>query len=128
VTTSGRDGRSGAPAVDNRSEGGPLQALAQLLRTDRSVECLMEIVDGADHRLIRLAGRLTAAQVPELLHAHAEAALVVHLHLGELVSVDAAGLDVLRRLRRGGTTFLEVPAYIQLKIDAALNRDPSKRP
>lgn len=88
----------------------------------------MEIVDGADHRLIRLAGRLTAAQVPELLHAHAAAAQVVRLHLGQLVSVDAAGLDVLRRLRRGGTAFLEVPVYIQLKIDAARNRDSGDRP
>lgn len=92
------------------------------------MECRMEIVDGADQRLIRLAGRLTAAQVPELLQAHATAAHVVHLHLGELVSVDPAGLDVLRRLRRSGATLCEVPAYIQLKIDGPLTRGPSTQP
>jgi hypothetical protein len=83
----------------------------------------MEIVDSADRRLIRLVGRFTAAQVPDLLQAHATADRVVHLQLGELVSVDAAGLDVLCRLQRGGTSLVDVPVYIQLKIDAVLSRD-----
>lgn len=83
----------------------------------------MEIVDNPDRRLIRLAGRLTATLVPELLQAHAGAQSVVQLHLGELVSVDAAGLDALRRLRRCGAQLVEVPVYIQLKIDAVLGRD-----
>jgi ABC-type transporter Mla MlaB component len=82
----------------------------------------MEIVDSADRRLIRLVGRFTVAQVPDLLEAHAAADRVVHLHLGELVSVDAAGLAVLCRLQRGGTPLVDVPVYIQLKIDAALSR------
>jgi hypothetical protein len=33
----------------------------------------------------------------------------------------------LRRLRRGGTLLIEVPVYIQLKIDAALNRERPPR-
>ena len=56
------------------------------------MECLIEIVDRRDHRLIRLAGRLTEAQVPELRHAGADKTRSIQLHLGELVSVDAPGL------------------------------------
>ena len=83
----------------------------------------MEIVDSSDRRLIRLAGRLTDAQIPDLLQAHAAAGRPVLLHLGDLVSVDAAGLDVLCRLQRSGTQLVDVPVYIQLKIDTALSRE-----
>ena len=40
----------------------------------------MEIVDRTDYRLIRLAGRLAEAQVPELLEAHAASVHVVRLN------------------------------------------------
>ena len=41
----------------------------------------------------------------------------IHLHLGELISVDAVGLEALHGLRSAGAQLLEVPAYIQLKLD-----------
>jgi ABC-type transporter Mla MlaB component len=78
----------------------------------------MEIVDHPDHRLIRLAGRLAEAQVPELLSAHAAAVHNVQLHLGDLISVDTVGLDALCGLQRAGAQFLDVPTYIQLKLDS----------
>jgi hypothetical protein len=81
------------------------------------VECLMEIVDGSDHRLIRLAGRLAEAQVPELLLVCSNKSLAIQLHLGDLISLDAVGLNALYELRRGGAQLLDVPAYIQLKLD-----------
>lgn len=77
----------------------------------------MEIVDQPDRRLIRLAGRLADAQVPELLKAQAGAS-VVQLHLGDLISVDTVGLEALDGLRRAGAQLVEVPAYIQLKLDS----------
>ncbi len=86
----------------------------------------MEIVDQSDHRLIRLAGRLTGAQVHELLEASHDHA--VRLNLGELVSVDAIGLEVLHGLQRSGATFLEVPAYIQLKLDSLSAKQAKRRP
>ena len=87
----------------------------------------MEIVDQPDRRLIRLAGRLADAQVPELLKAHAGAP-VVQLHLGDLISVDRVGLEALDGLRRAGAQLVEVPAYIQLKLDSlAANRVPRRR-
>ena len=86
----------------------------------------MEIVDQPDRRLIRLAGRLADAQVPELLKAHAGAA-TVQLHLGDLISVDTVGLEALDGLRRAGAQLVEVPAYIQLKLDSlAAKRAPRR--
>lgn len=78
----------------------------------------MEIVDHPDRRLIRLAGRLAEAQVPELLSAHAGAIHGVQLHLGDLISVDTVGLDALFGLQRAGAQLVEVPTYIQLKLDS----------
>ena len=101
--------------------------MARLLRNALAVECLMEIVDQPDRRLIRLAGRLADAQVPELLKAHAGAA-AVQLHLGDLISVDTVGLEALDGLRRAGAQLVEVPAYIQLKLDSlAAKRAPRGR-
>jgi anti-anti-sigma regulatory factor len=81
------------------------------------VDCRIEIADLADRRLIRLAGRLTAAQVHELRVASRGGPRVVHLDLSELVSLDAAGLEVLDGLQHEGARLLQVPAYIQLKLD-----------
>ena len=87
----------------------------------------MEIVDGRDHRLIRLAGRLAEAQVPELRKACATTVAGIHLDLGELISVDAVGLEALHGLRGAGAQLLEVPAYIQLKLDRLSVRNVSRR-
>ena len=78
----------------------------------------MEIVDRPGHRLIRLAGRLTGAQVHELFEAARASPRPVQLDLGELISVDQIGLEVLHELQHHGTQFTEVPAYIQLKLDS----------
>ena len=51
--------------------------------------------------IVRLAGRLSAAQVPELLGA---CALLVEVDLSELVSADVAGVEALQRLRDQGAT------------------------
>ena len=80
------------------------------------MECLIEVVEGSDHRLVRLAGRLTAAQVPDLMGVCDDAA-VLRIDLGNLISVDAIGLEALQRYRERGATMMEVPGYIRLKLD-----------
>ena len=65
---------------------------------------------------MRLAGRLTVAQVPELLGACAEV-LPIQLDLTDLVSVDEAGIEALQRLRDRGATLIGAPGYLQLKLD-----------
>jgi anti-anti-sigma regulatory factor len=82
------------------------------------VDCRIEIVESTGHRLLRLSGRLTAAQAHELLEASRGARRPVHLDLRELISLDAIGLEVLHDLQRDGARLLEVPAYIQLKLDS----------
>jgi hypothetical protein len=88
----------------------------------------MEIVDRPDHRLVRLAGRLTEAQAPDLLAACAEGTRAIRLHLGELVSADPVGIHALHAIRAAGAEIVEAPAYIQLKLDALSAKALARRP
>jgi hypothetical protein len=98
--------------------------MARILPRLLTVECLIEVVDGPDHQLVRLAGRLAEAQVPELLRVCDASAVPLQLHLGNLLSVDAVGLETLFRLRQRGAVLTDVPAYIQLKLDSVSARRP----
>jgi hypothetical protein len=80
------------------------------------VDCWIGVVNERDRRVVRLAGRLTVAQVPELLAACAEGPL--ELDLKDLVSADIAGIEALQRVRGGGATLVGTPRYIQLKLDS----------
>jgi hypothetical protein len=80
------------------------------------VDCWIGVVEEHDRRVVRLAGKLCAAQVPELLLACA-ASGPLHLDLTELVSTDAAGVEALQRVRAQGAVLVGVPGYIQLKLD-----------
>ena len=66
---------------------------------------------------MELAGRLSIAQVPELL---ATCKLVVpeEIDLGELISADVDGIDALRQLRRRGVLLIGASGYMQLKLDS----------
>jgi hypothetical protein len=91
--------------------------VACVLRFTVDVDCWIGVVDETDRRLVRLAGRLSVAQVPELLGACANAT-AIHLDLTELVSVDAAGIEALQRLRDQGASLTGAPGYLQLKLDS----------
>ena len=80
------------------------------------MECWIGVVREGDRRVIRVAGRLGVAHVPELLIAcDGEGAL--ELNLSDLASADNAGIEALQRVRRKGATLVGTPGYIQLKID-----------
>ena len=81
------------------------------------MDCRIEVVKEHGQRLVRLAGRLAEAQVPDLLDVCSDNSVTLRLRLGDLISVDAVGLETLHRLRERGATLTEVPAYIQLKLD-----------
>ena len=81
------------------------------------MDCWIGVVTEVDRRVVRLAGRLSVAQVPELLTACAYRG-PVDLDLSELVSADAAGIDALQRVRGQGASLVGTPGYIQLKIDS----------
>ena len=74
-----------------------------------------------DRRVIRVAGRLGIAHVPELLTACAGAG-ALELNLTDLASADNAGIEAMQRVRRNGATLVGTPGYIQLKIDSLASR------
>jgi ABC-type transporter Mla MlaB component len=81
------------------------------------VDCWIGIATEGDRRVVRLAGRLSVAQVPELLTACAPGG-ALDLDLSDLVSADAAGVEALQRVRGQGATLVGTPGYIQMKIDS----------
>jgi len=81
------------------------------------VECWIGVVREGDRCVVRLAGRLSAAHVPELLRTCADAS-PLELDLTDLVSADASGIEVLQRIRGGGATLTGAPGYIQMKLDS----------
>src|SRR6188474_2304771 len=82
-----------------------------------AVDCWIGVVQEADRRVVRLAGRLTVAQVPELHGACADAR-TVQIDLTDLVSADPPGIEALQRLRSQGATLVGTPGYIQMKLDS----------
>ena len=91
------------------------------------VECWIGIVQEEHRRVVRLAGRLGEAQVPELLMACGATGPLL-LDLSDLLSADAAGLETLQRLQAGGATFAGVPGYIQMQLESPSrlrNRGPA---
>jgi hypothetical protein len=80
------------------------------------VDCWIGVAEERDRRVVRLAGKLGAAQVPELLLACA-ASGPLDVDLTELVSTDAVGVEALQRVRAEGAVLVGVPGYIQLKLD-----------
>jgi hypothetical protein len=81
------------------------------------VDCWIGLAEGTDRRVVRLAGRLSVAQVSELLRMWADVS-PVELDLSDLVSADSGGIEALRRIRDAGTSLVGAPGYIRLRIDS----------
>ena len=118
------------PAISVSNMGfrsfGILEIVASVLPLCVSVDCWIGVVQERDRRFVRLAGRLSVAQVPELLEVCTEV-LPIQLDLAELVSADVAGIEALQRLRRQGATLLRAPGYLQLKLDSNTGLPPVAR-
>src|SRR6187402_1872152 len=82
-----------------------------------SVECWIGVITEVDRRVVRVAGRLGVAHVPELLSA-CDGTGPLELNLTDLASADNAGIEALQRVRRKGAILVGTPGYIQLKIDS----------
>ena len=81
------------------------------------MDCWIGVIHEADKCLVRVAGTLTRAQVPELVKACSQCGALV-LDLQDLVNADAAGIDALRNLRSAGASLVGTSGYIQIKIDS----------
>ena len=112
-----------------RAAGANATNLLSLLRIPRSsddgvsfafmigVDCWIGVDQLNDRRVVRLAGRLSVEQVPELLEACANA-LRVEITLTDLIHSDVAGIEALQGLRRRGVLLIGAPGYLQLKLDS----------
>ena len=78
----------------------------------------MQIVQEGDVRVVRIAGRLTSAQVPDLLAACREATCSVRVDLSDLLSADPIATDALRRVRETGAEMVGLPRYMLAKLDS----------
>jgi hypothetical protein len=127
--------RASQPAVIGRAEHKVLRGNssecpgAALASVHVAVDCWIGVTQGANGRVVRLAGRLSDAQVPELLKACGEER-PLELDLTDLVSADVAGIEALQRIRGTGVRLVGAPGYIQLKLDSpaggAASLQPSK--
>jgi hypothetical protein len=83
------------------------------------VECLIAHDDEPSRRVVRIAGRLNFAQVPDLIAVCGDrAGRQLTLDLTELLHADAIGAEALRRLRREGATLVNLSEYMRLKLGA----------
>jgi hypothetical protein len=89
------------------------------------VVCRIEVRSEKGRVVVRVAGRLTEAQVPDLLEACAKAGGAALLELDELISADAIGMDTLQRLEQRGAQLVSLPEYLRLKLEVvARERKP----
>jgi hypothetical protein len=88
------------------------------------VDCWIGVGQERHRRVVKLAGRLAAAQVPELLTACTDDG-AVELELTDLVSADPAGIEAIQRLQGKGVRLVGVPGYIRLKLEAVPNPGPA---
>ena len=84
------------------------------------MECWIDVAEEPNRCVVRVAGRLGSAQVPDLLQACTTTTRkTLVLDLAELLNVDGGGCQALLALRRSGATFASLPEYIRLKLESA---------
>ena len=84
-----------------------------------------DVVDDKGRITLRLAGRLDLEQSSGLLHLYDETHGAMRLDLTDLMSADAAGLDMLRTLRSRGAGLVGLTPYLGLQLDP---EPPGRRP
>ena len=79
---------------------------------------MLRIVQEEDVRVIRIAGSLSSAHVPDLFTACAESTGKLRLDLSDMLSADPIAIDALRRVRDAGAELVGVARYLQFKLDS----------
>jgi anti-sigma factor RsiW len=75
------------------------------------------VEETARRRVVRVDGRLTAAEVSDLENALGDDPALAEINLRDLRSVDADGLAALRRMRAAGFALRETPPRIRFEIE-----------
>ena len=78
--------------------------------------CRIQVVQEPEGCTVHLAGRLTAAQVTDLLRACGDSSGSLRIDLTDLLSLDAAGFDALQRLTKDGAELIGVAQYLRHKM------------
>ncbi len=73
--------------------------------------------------VVRLAGRLGEAHVPDSARRLRAAGAATVLELDELVSADAVGIDALLRIEQQGARLVGLPQYLRLELDVLRGDD-----
>ena len=88
------------------------------------VLCRIQIRREDGRAVVRLAGHLTGAQVPDLLAACAGGTDRARVELDELLSADVVGLDALLRVEERGAVLVGLLEYLQFELDALRRKRP----
>lgn len=86
------------------------------------VLCRIQVTHDNNRVVVRLAGHLTGAQVPDLLAVCAEGDGHPRVELEELMSADAIGLDALLRVQDEGAQLVGLLEYLQFELDTVRRR------
>jgi hypothetical protein len=81
------------------------------------VVCRIETRRADSTVVVRLIGRLSQAQVPDLLAVCGQAIDPI-VEVDELVSADIVGLDALARIEERGGRLVGLSQYLRLKLEA----------
>jgi hypothetical protein len=81
------------------------------------MDCRIDVTHQAEYNVVRVIGRLTDAQVPDLLRVCATVE-PVRLDLTELDSANGVGIEALKRLHTEGAEIVGATHFIQLLLDA----------
>ena len=83
------------------------------------MDCWINRADDPTRRLVHIAGRLSYAQLPDLLnHCEDSNGLPLVVDLRDLLTADRASVEALQRLQRDGATLVNVSPYMQLKLNS----------
>jgi len=88
------------------------------------VLCRIQVQSEEGRAVVRLAGHLTGAQVPDLLAACADGSRHPRVELDELLSADVVGLDALLRVQERGAVLVGLLEYLQFELDALRRKRP----
>jgi hypothetical protein len=94
------------------------------------MQCRIECRHRNTQLIVRIAGRLGEAQVPDLLEVCAWEPLLI-VELDDLLSADEAGLDALLRIERQGAQLVGLSLYLEREagiLASERGRDAAENP
>lgn len=81
------------------------------------MECRIDVTNHAGWHIVRVAGRLTDEQVPDLLRV-CGTLTPLQLDLAQLDSANTIGIEALQKLQKAGAEIVGATHFIQLLLDA----------